>query len=247
MRITSRIKQLAERLTGGRLYSEWQIPRGVDLFRDIATDLKNLRVEMVFDVGANVGQSALAFLAGFPAATIDCFEPAEATYRTLQVALEPHKRARAHRLALGTSPGRALLLREGNSSTFRLLARGEKVSAEAVEEVEIATLDTFCASYNIARIDYLKIDTEGADLHVLQGATRMLGSHAIGLVQVEAGMNPRNTLHVPLEAFKAFLEPRGYFLFALYEQWPETPTKRPHLRRTNPVFVSERVIEANPY
>ena len=61
-------------------------------------------------------------------------------------------------------------------------------------------------------------------------------------VEVEAGMNAGNKRHVSFEALKDYLESRSYLLFGIYGQVHEWPTKKPHLRRTNPVFVSRRMI-----
>jgi hypothetical protein len=71
----------------------------------------------------------------------------------------------------------------------------------------------------------------------------MLASQAIDFVEVEAGMNPGNTRHAPFESLKAFLESNDYRLFAIYEQVEEWPTDEPHLRRTNSLFISRRMIE----
>jgi hypothetical protein len=114
-----------------------------------------------------------------------------------------------------------------------------------LEEVPLETLDGFCRNQKIARINYLKIDTEGHDFAVLQGAIDMLSQRRIDLVEVEAGMNGRNKRHVPLEVFLRFFDERSYFLFGVYEQTPEFFTRQPHLRRTNCVFVSDQVIAAN--
>ena len=47
------------------------------------------------------------------------------------------------------------------------------------------TLDTYCERNGIERIDLLKIDTEGSEIAVLQGASRMLSSDAIRFVYAE--------------------------------------------------------------
>jgi hypothetical protein len=91
----------------------------------------------------------------------------------------------------------------------------------------------------------MKIDTEGYDLHVLRGARGMLADQKIDLVQVEAGISPENVRHVRLEAMKSYLEERDYFLFGFYDQVPEWPTGRPHLRRANAVFISRRASARN--
>jgi hypothetical protein len=73
----------------------------------------------------------------------------------------------------------------------------------------------------------------------------MLSRQQIDAVEVEAGMNSKNRRHVPFDVFSKFFEERNYFLFGIYEQVNEWPTKEPHLRRSNPVFISDRVIKAN--
>ncbi len=47
---------MAEKLTGTHIYRK--LPRGIDVFGDMATILPNYRINVVFDVGANVGTSA---------------------------------------------------------------------------------------------------------------------------------------------------------------------------------------------
>ncbi len=136
---------------------------------------------------------------------------------------------------------------EGSSDRFFL----QGVSSDPVdgiaplEEVGLETVDGFCHDQNIDHINYLKIDTEGGDFDVLRGSEGMLSRHRIDVVEVEAGMNSKNRRHVSFDAFMKFFEPKDYFLFGIYEQVNEWPKNEPHLRRTNPVFISERIVKAN--
>ena len=47
--------------------------------------------------------------------------------------------------------------------------------------------DDYCAELGIAGIDFMKIDTEGHELHVLEGARGLLSKQAIGAIQFEYG------------------------------------------------------------
>ena len=134
---------------------------------------------------------------------------------------------------------------QGSSDMFFLLGQSKESPINKdvpTESVDIVTLDEFCRTKRIDHINYLKIDTEGGDLEVLKGAVGMLTEQRIDLVQVEAGMNPTNSRHVSLESLKAFMESHMYFLFGVYEQENEWLTREPHLRRTNPVFISQQMI-----
>jgi hypothetical protein len=107
--------------------------------------------------------------------------------------------------------------------------------------------DDFCTEHAIAEIGFLKIDAEGHDLEVLRGFRARLKDARIDLVEAEVGMNPENRLHAPFASVKTYLERRGYRLFLIYEQAFDTPfSGRAVLRRGNAVFVSPKLIEANP-
>jgi FkbM family methyltransferase len=246
MTVTIQLKNLIEKITGTHIHRVW--PFGNDLCQDIRNDLPVFRADVVFDVGANKGQSARKFLRCFPQSQIYCFEPASHTFRQLQESLKGNERVHSFQAALGASKGKGRLLLDGPPEMFRLLDPSQGASARDdlnVEEVEMETLDEFCRDASINQISYLKIDTEGGDLAVLEGAENMLSEHRIELVEVEAGMHSGNERHVPFEVLKEFLESKGFLLFGIYEQVREWPTNEPHLRRTNPVFVSERTIRAN--
>lgn len=49
--------------------------------------------------------------------------------------------------------------------------------------VQLTTIDAFCIQENISSIDFLKIDTEGHELSVLDGAKEMIGNGAVTVVQ----------------------------------------------------------------
>ena len=248
MVIMDKIKTLIEKISGFYLFRAKYFPRGVKLQHDIKQHLPRFRAEVVFDVGANVGQSAKKYLMWFAGAQIFCFEPVEASFFELREKLKNHRQVHCHHLALGASDSTGNMVHRGSSDMF-FLAKTEKESSQykpdELEKVEIQTLDHFCRDHGINKISYLKIDTEGNDLEVLKGAENMLQEQRIDLVEVEAGMHPGNTRHVPFEVLKKHLEQRQYFVFALYEQMYEWSENAPHLRRTNPVFISRRAIEAN--
>lgn len=202
----------------------------------------------MFDVGANIGQSAGRFLEKFPKSKIYCFEPAGESFRKLQENLRDYQNVHSFKIAFGAGKGKGKMVIQGLSTLSSLsdMADDEFISGEPkYEDVDLTTVDEFCADKGINHVNYLKIDTEGGDLDVLKGARNMLNGQQIDIVQVEAGMNIGNTRHVPFKELFSYLEEYGYSLFGIYEQVHEWPTGKPHLRRTNPVFISEDVIRTN--
>jgi FkbM family methyltransferase len=200
--------------------------------------LSPFKVNTFFDVGANVGQTVQSVLTIFPDAQIWAFEPVKASYDELVASFGRHAKVTCHKLALGAESREALMVTKGTSTANRIVTR----PGESTEAVTVTTGVEFVHKRRVKYIDYLKIDAEGHDLKALVGFQKMLSQHRIGLIEVEAGMHFGNTHHVPFEAFKGYLEPMGYLLFRIRQQGYEQQ-QRPHLRRCNMVFVSEKVVD----
>lgn len=223
--------------------TERELLKGRGLLDDVRVFLPGFATRVILDVGANVGQSAAEFAAAFPQAEIHCFEPVAGTFAELSARFEGQELVHCSCCALGAERGEATIAVH-RGSTLSALMTGPVPDGVPTEQVEISTVDAVCAERGIAHVDILKVDTEGHDLDVLFGAQGMLERKTVALVTVEAGMNPENGLHVPFETLKAHLESVGYRLFGIYEQKEEWPTLEPHLRRTNPAFISPHVIDA---
>jgi hypothetical protein len=81
--------------------------------------------------------------------------------------------------------------------------------------VESRTLDSFCDEQGVDRIDFLKIDVEGYERHVLAGAARLLDEGAISVLSFEISQIPLKASGVrPREIFE-LLERAGYAAFEL--------------------------------
>ncbi|WP_420385213.1 FkbM family methyltransferase [Roseivirga sp.] len=85
------------------------------------------------------------------------------------------------------------------------------------ELVEVQTLDTYTQINKITTIDLLKIDTEGADAWVLQGASQLLKEQRIKHIFFEHNQPRMALLKVGLDTAKNLLEGNGYVVQALSE------------------------------
>jgi hypothetical protein len=61
-----------------------KLPFGIDPLYDVKHILTGYHIEMIVDVGANIGQSANSFLNHFLASVIHCIEPVVTTFTQLQ-------------------------------------------------------------------------------------------------------------------------------------------------------------------
>ncbi|MEA2488572.1 MAG: hypothetical protein QOH21_364 [Acidobacteriota bacterium] len=147
------------------------------------------RASVVFDVGANVGDWTADALAINPRAEIHAFEPGRATFERLRQRGFP---ANVHRneLALGAveedRPFFVFGATNGTNSLYKREGLAES-STESSETVHVTTLDAYCQAAGIQHIDFLKLDVEGHEMAVLDGARTMLGEGRIDYVQLEYG------------------------------------------------------------
>jgi len=138
--------------------------------------LEHLRPASTFlDIGANIGYfSLLAAVTG--AAKVVSFEPQRPIADLLQQSVA-HNRieasARVERLALSNAPGTARMTScPGNTGHSRLAGIDEQGAQPY--PVAVAVLDEWLKVNPVGPVSVCKIDTEGAELQILQGMAQLL-------------------------------------------------------------------------
>lgn len=194
------------------------MPSGIDWLWDVHRLIRGRRLETVFDVGANVGQTTLSIKGRFPDARVHAFEPVDSTFTTLQRNVQGLDGVTVHRLALSDRVGSAVITAQANSQLNHFVS-GVTEESEGTERVHTDTLDAFCARQQIDWIDLLKVDAEGADLQVLRGGDRLFRDGRIAFVFVEAGFVPTDSGHVYLPALLEYLTSAGAEPYAFYDYW----------------------------
>ncbi|MCB4822983.1 FkbM family methyltransferase [Roseicella aerolata] len=128
----------------------------------------------VLDVGANIGLSALALAPLVQRGRILAVEPsprtAEALRRTLAMnGLED--RVAVEAVALGAAPGMAEFHEAEHSAGAHLMDPATLGGAALPKvRVPVETVDALVARHGVARLDFVKIDVEGFETEVLDGA-----------------------------------------------------------------------------
>jgi FkbM family methyltransferase len=126
----------------------------------------------VLDVGANTGVYAVR--QARRGARVYAFEPNPDCYRRLQKAVRANhleSRVTPVNRALGATVGSAELLLPGGITTMGSL-RPQWIAGGGRSDirVEVDTVDRVVSALRIDRVDLLKVDVEGLELDVLQGA-----------------------------------------------------------------------------
>jgi FkbM family methyltransferase len=130
------------------------------------------------DVGANIGIFSLSLAEAVgPEGAVWAFEPVSDTASRLRANLDQNglKNTVVIVAAAGNSEGDALVQRAKDSAySITVKPNGKAKADESLEEVPKVRLDTIWNQMNRPQISVAKIDVEGAELEVLQGALELL-------------------------------------------------------------------------
>lgn len=159
------------------------------LLRDIRKKHGNQESLVIFDVGANIGEYALLVAKAFQdiPTEIHAFEPSAATFQKLVHNTQNYKNIHCWNFGFGQTASNAKLFSTEPLSVRASLFTGDSTLQLQSEDVKITTLDAFCQEHGIQRIDFLKIDTEGSEYDVLQGARNLLVDGKVSALQFEFG------------------------------------------------------------
>ncbi|HUD84714.1 MAG TPA: FkbM family methyltransferase [Candidatus Saccharimonadales bacterium] len=177
---------------------------------------------LLLDVGAYHGDFSRHFIdaPSSPFRQAILFEPNPDNLNVLQKSFAGDNRFRVEAVACADRAGNANLFCQGERYTGSLLAyEGDRPGPGNVHPVAVTTLDQFLAESDASRqVGMIKIDTQGNDLRVLQGATRILRTHRPWLV-VEMLATPRFVNQARPVEVMAFLEGQKYFMAAQFNEY----------------------------
>jgi FkbM family methyltransferase len=226
----------------------YEVKCGIDVFNDINLRCPSYNPKVIFDVGANSGQSVLHCIKNYSKLNVHCFEPVKSNYEMLVRATKGIRGIHCHQIALSDKCGESEMIIGKTATTSSFLKNNDSI-VESLRQIKtemvcVNTIENFMVENAIERVGYLKIDTEGNDLNVLKGAQRCLKNNLFDFVQVEASMNPGNQFHVPFLEINSYITENDYFMFGFYEQVSEgqhiETGKDLRLRRCNIVYVSKK-------
>jgi FkbM family methyltransferase len=183
-------------------------------------DMKRLvgPAPVVLDVGANEGQSIKTITFNWPDARIHAFEPGTTAFETLKRDTSQLAGVTVNNAAVGSAPGTLTLIENSQSEMSSFLPLGPKGWGREVRRtpVPVVTLDDYCASHEIARVDVLKSDTQGYELEVFRGAEQMLTEGRVRLVYCEVTFIEMYQGLPRLDELWGFLADRGFRLVSFY-------------------------------
>jgi FkbM family methyltransferase len=184
---------------------------------------QGIRPRTVIDIGANVGQYAVAALKLLPIECIHCFEPQPDCAEQLRRNLLVFPRANVHQIALGDELGTLdfhINSHSHSSSVLRLSPLHQASFPHAINKsvitVQVSTVDTVLGDSQLPDPVLMKIDVQGYESKVLKGASSTL--RRVKYVIAETSFKPlyegellfRELLKIMEEYGFRFLRPVGW-------------------------------------
>jgi FkbM family methyltransferase len=168
-------------------------------FNDIHKIKIDIDNPLIFDVGANKGQSIRRFKKIFANPIIHAFEPNEEEFAKLQDEFKNDKSIFLNNFALGEAVSQKkfnIMANTGHSSFYKLNPDTEWLKIRSKEfglekneyekkvvEVKIDTINNYCNKNNISFIHILKLDAQGYEEKILAGASQIISK--IKLIETE--------------------------------------------------------------
>ena len=194
--------------------------------------LQQQEIDLVLDVGANIGQfGERLFQAGFQGRLVS-FEPLSTAHIKLsETAKRYPKWSVAPRAAVGSHSGETVInISENMFSSSLLPIRIEHVDSApssryvGTEITKVITLDDYLNESDGARV-FLKLDTQGFEFEALKGAEHLLASSIVGL-QTEFSLAPLYDGQADYLELLSWLRDRDFHPWALSSEFSDAQTSR---------------------
>lgn len=200
-------------------YDIHKVVVGRDPFYDMQQITKSQPSIVVFDVGANVGQTIDSFRRIIAHPKLHAFEPGQQAFEELQDTYSGIPDLYLNNCALGAEPG-VMEFIENTEPTMSSFLEPSVACWGAIKQrvqVNVKTIDGYCADLGVDAIDILKLDTQGFDLKVIKGANRLLTRNKIHLIYMEIIFSEMYKGLPRLDEIYGFLADQGFVLVAFYD------------------------------
>ena len=236
-RFTAQLHEQRTRLTA-KLRDERARHRAKQPMGRLLGHMEQCGVDLVLDVGANAGQYASSLRSEGFRGEIISFEPLSAAFATLQRHCDEDDAWSCCNVALGNEDGEAQINISANSYSSSLLpvhdwtvAAEQAVAYVGQETVAVRRLDGLLDALTDAKRIFLKIDTQGFESRVIEGARAISGR--IAMVQLELAWKPSYEGQAKLDEITDLMSSLGFEPVHIMPGWVD---KAGILREIDVVF-----------
>ncbi len=204
---------------------------------------------LIFDVGANDGGSIIRFKKIFPNSVVHSFEPNPKLVDLIKKKFN-HDHLVINQTALSKeSIKRKFYFYESHRiSSFYPMEEKSKYKIQRfkndeetkVSYVETDTIDNYCESNQIDKINILKIDTQGSEAEVLQGSRKLLNNQSVDIIELEYILGIAHKNANSLFDIELSLKDYGYKLIAIENSGNILSFSN---YQTNLIYVKEEILK----
>lgn len=191
-------------------------------------------IKTVIDVGANIGQFATAIHQFYPSVQIFSFEPVPKCFQLLQKNVKSLRYISVFNLALGSENGKISFFENAHSHASSALKVSEyqkmntpKTKTYKEIKVDCQRLDDFKFEKPLQTPILLKLDVQGYEKSVLEGATLFLNQ--VDFLLLETSFIPMYDNEPLFDEMHTYLKEKGFELVAPIGALPDTNLAIPQM------------------
>lgn len=220
--IRNKIKKTLARIINHFGYDLHRIP---DPFIDQKNLIKGIKGPVIFDVGAHHGQTSIMYSKLFKNGLIYSFEPYAESFKYLSTKVKRYDNIKPFNVALGNKIGKSKFYINPSSPTNSLLptdAKAPQIWGDGLlestdqTEVDVVTIDSFVEKYEIKRVDILKLDTQGTEYQIIEGAGKAFSEGRIKVIYTEIITMPTYIGQKELHEVLHIIQDKGFRLHNFY-------------------------------
>ena len=222
-----------------------------DLTKDILFLLNKLEIRkpVLIDVGAYHGFWIENYIRFFPNLDAHLIEPFRDSFEVLKNRYRNNKNVKIYNLAFSNVSGQKKVNINTKAYTNSLLELDSKAADSwqndelknlSKKNITSVTIDEFAKKYNLKQINFLKLDVQGHESKVLEGAKELLENKLIDFILLEVIVVPTYKNQSRVSEIFSIFEKYKYQLYGIYDI--EKNPKREKIQQFDAIFYSSNLI-----
>lgn len=139
-------------------------------------------IDVIVDIGANIGAATVFFKKNYPAATIFSFEPSATPFELLEINTSHYKNIHCVNYGLFDVDASVKLYRGKNDGVTTSIFNNN-LTASDYTEIRLKKASEMFETLGITTVDILKVDTEGCEINILRNIVSYLP--AVKVIYIE--------------------------------------------------------------
>jgi len=179
----------------------------------------------IFDIGGHEGETSLMYNANFDTPCIYSFEPFLPSFEKLKDSVKSFPNIQIFNTAISNFTGKVDFHVNKLSATNSILPTSEDSEKnwgenilDTIDTIKVSstTIDDFVEKFKIETIDILKIDTQGTEYEIIEGAGKSIEQNKIKIIYLEIIIVSTYQGQKYSDEIFLLLRNKGFQLFNLY-------------------------------